>query len=310
MFLFYIFILYCKERKFHFMKKVFVLMLSFFVLALLLAACGDITNITVPENSSLDRNPANSISWTDQGMSSQAEECTKEGYIHWVLNQAKELTDAELVLGGSGTESYQPTKITPGGIYHFYTPYFDLETLEAFICYEGELGKNAQLVISEYCPGEDTVVILFEEDFTGENIQEIPTGWTAIDIPNWYVDSSNITGGISPEMVFCWYPEINGTSRLVSPVIDASTASDLTLNFKHCVNYFNLTFNLMVQVSTDSGSTWNNVWMISPTENVGPEPVMVDLSGYDGQSFQIAWVFSGYSFNINYWYIDDIVVSY
>jgi len=298
------------------MKKVFVLILSFLILSMFFTACSDIANITLPQDNSsseVARND-NTIIWTGQGINSLAEDCGEEGYIHWVLNQAKNVTSAELILGGSGSGTSSPVEITKGGVYHFTTPYFDLKTLDAYVTYAGDIKKNTSLIISEYCPGEDTGGILFEEDFTDVTIWSFPSGWTSTIFvsgqSNWNVTLMNNAGGSPPEMFFQWSPIIDGTSRLVSPVIDASAASGLSLDFKHFVDDFNGDYDLLVQVSTDGGSTWNTVWSITPTGNVGPETITKDLSAYDGQSFQVAWVLDGNSYGINYWYIDDIVVSY
>jgi len=91
--------------------------------------------------------------------------------------------------------------------------------------------------------------------------------------------------------------------------MDAGGSSGLTVSFKHYVDHWDTPYTLKVQVSTDDGTTWADVWSINPTGNIGPEPVTVDLSAYDGQAIQIAWVFGGNSFRIEYWYIDDIVVN-
>jgi len=315
------------------MKKILVLILSFLALAMFFSACSDVTNITVPQdNSPLERvGYFYSFPWEGQGMDSMALDCDEEGYIHWVLNQAKDVPYAFLHLNVAGAgwyneenkpiNMYPPEEGSPtkGGVYHFYTPYFDLETLEAVVRYDtNTLGKNAQLVISEYCPGGDGSGILFEEDFTDVTTWSIPSGWTStIFVPgqsNWNVTLMNNAGGSPPEMFFQWAPEFVGTSRLVSPVIDAGAVSGLSLEFKHFVDDFDdpagAVYDLLVQVSTDGGSTWNTIWSITPTGNVGPETITKDLSAYDGQSFQVAWVLDGNSYGINYWYIDDIVVSY
>ena len=96
---------------------------------------------------------------------------------------------------------------------------------------------------------------------------------------------------------------------MITPAIDASTHSGLELSFKHFVDDFLGGYDLKVQVSTDGGDTWTDAWSISPAGDVGPETVMVDLSAYNGQTFQVAWVFSGDSYDIYFWYIDDISVT-
>jgi hypothetical protein len=98
----------------------------------------------------------NSTEWTGQGKDSMKceylgeEGRTEDGWIHWIFNQADSATDPLLVLGGSGTGEYLPTKLS-GPTYHFMTPYFDLDTLEATVLYDGT--HDGEFVISDYCPG-------------------------------------------------------------------------------------------------------------------------------------------------------------
>ena len=155
--------------------------------------------------------------------------------------------------------------------------------------------------------------VLFTQDFTGVSWGEIPVGWSqTAEYPNWGVSWSGYAGGSDPEMSFSWSPEFEGTSRLISPEIDAGAYSSLELTFRQMVDNFdsyNYPYVLKVQVSLDDGTTWTDAWSMSPTGNIGPETVTVDLSTYAGQSFKLAWVFSGDSWGIDYWYIDDIILT-
>lgn len=75
---------------------------------------------------------------------------TNDGWIHWIFNNARDVEDPLLVLGGSGTGEFEAYKES-GPTYHFYTPYFDLDTLKATVWFNGDY--DGQFVISDYCPG-------------------------------------------------------------------------------------------------------------------------------------------------------------
>lgn len=99
-----------------------------------------------------------SLVWDGQGSDSlhceklgESPERTADGWIHWIVTQAGGITEAELVLGGSGSGEFAPTKYGP--VVEFFTPYFDVEALTATLYYAGALGGNTQFVISDYCPG-------------------------------------------------------------------------------------------------------------------------------------------------------------
>jgi hypothetical protein len=76
------------------------------------------------------------------------------GWIHWIVTQSSGVTEAQLVLGGSGSGTYDVDKVS-GGALHFYTPYYDLDSLTATMYYNGALGNNPQFTISHYCPGDN-----------------------------------------------------------------------------------------------------------------------------------------------------------
>jgi hypothetical protein len=76
------------------------------------------------------------------------------GWIHWVFSTKGESTDALLTLGGTGSGAYAPGEPLTANIWHFYTPFFELEGLTAVIeLFGGDPGPGGGLVISDYCPG-------------------------------------------------------------------------------------------------------------------------------------------------------------
>jgi hypothetical protein len=77
------------------------------------------------------------------------------GWIHWVFSTKGDSTDASLVLGGTGSGTYAPGAPLNAEIWHFYTPFFDLDGLTATIyLFGGDPGPGGGLVISDYCPGD------------------------------------------------------------------------------------------------------------------------------------------------------------
>jgi len=137
-----------------------------------------------------------------------------------------------------------------------------------------------------------------------------PTGWTTTGGNNWQAGSSNNAGGTAPEAKFNWSPSTVATQRLVSPVINTTGASSLELQFQHMVNDYNGDYELRIETTSD-GTNWNTAWSLVPNANVGPELVEETISTSDvgSPTFQIAWVFVGNSFNINYWYVDNVILG-
>ncbi len=148
----------------------------------------------------------------------------------------------------------------------------------------------------------------FEEDFTGVEIDSIPLNWFRTHT-NWFVCDYNSAGGVAPEIWFSRTPEATDTFRLITPKLDGSSATDIILRFKHKVWHLYPSYTLRVQTSIDSGNTWRDVWSLSPRASVDSTEVLVNLNDFINKNFMLAFVFDGYSNNIDLWCIDDIYVG-
>lgn len=154
--------------------------------------------------------------------------------------------------------------------------------------------------------------ILFAQTYLAEDFSGSfpPSGW-AIDshAGNWAQSSSNNAGGTAPEAEFGWSPSFNGFSRLISPEIDLTGVQNLSVEFRHMVDHYDNPFSVGVATRSGGGS-WNVVWQISPTGDVPATSLTQEIHTNDvgAQDFQICWFFSGDSYNIDYWYIDDITL--
>jgi hypothetical protein len=137
-----------------------------------------------------------------------------------------------------------------------------------------------------------------------------PAGWTTIGGSNWQGSSSNNAGGAAPEAHFYWSPSTNGIQRLVSDEINTSGATELTYEFKHYLDDYSGGYEIRVETTSD-GQNWNTVWSQTPTGNIGPETVDGSITNGDvgSPTFQIAWVFDGNSFNLDHWYVDDVLLG-
>lgn len=104
---------------------------------------------------------ANSPTYTEvwDGRGTNSLDCTGyapgESGIHWVFSTKGRSTSAVLTLGGTGSGTYTPAAPLNAAVWHFQTPYFELDGLTATIqLFGGNRGRGGGLVISDYCPGE------------------------------------------------------------------------------------------------------------------------------------------------------------
>jgi len=151
--------------------------------------------------------------------------------------------------------------------------------------------------------------ILISEDFS-DGVP--PAGWYTFGMgqSNWGFSTGNNAGGTGIEMVLNWEPSFTGISRICTMTMDTSNMTEIALEFKHGVDDYDGGYTLGVATSSN-GTTWNDVWAIVPTGTVGPETVNVDITTADvgSATFQMCFYLNGDSFGINYWYIDDVMLT-
>ena len=146
----------------------------------------------------------------------------------------------------------------------------------------------------------------FNVDFTGSFP---PTGWT-IDAhsTNWSAVATNNAGGTAPEARLNWSPSFVGDSRLISPTYNTAGNNVVTAQFSHMLDHYGGPYTIGV-ATRSGGGAWNTVWsVVNPTGSVPAttEVVTINNSDVGAADFQICWFFSGDSYNLNYWYLDDL----
>jgi hypothetical protein len=146
----------------------------------------------------------------------------------------------------------------------------------------------------------------FNVDFNGSFP---PSGWTIDNQPgNWSAVSTNNSGGTAPEARFNWSPAFTGDSRLISPSINTTGQTSITAEFKHNLDHYGGPYTIGA-ATRSGGGAWNVVWsIVNPTGSIPAttETVTINNSDVGATDFQICWYFSGYSYNLNYWYLDDL----
>ncbi|MFH0893979.1 MAG: two-component regulator propeller domain-containing protein [Bacteroidota bacterium] len=155
---------------------------------------------------------------------------------------------------------------------------------------------------------EDTTVFL-NESF---NSMSIPTGWTQVGLgaANWFVSNTASAGGTAPELIFSYSPQFIGESIMSSLPVNTAGSSSLVLTFRDMMSYYSNSYTIGVKTSTD-GITWNTVWSQLVTSTIPAQIHSIPISNVDvgSPTFRIGFFFNGDSWDNNYWYIDDVVLS-
>ncbi len=148
--------------------------------------------------------------------------------------------------------------------------------------------------------------VYFNVDFNGTFP---PTGWTVdAHATNWSAVATNNSGGTSPEARFNYSPTFTGDSRLISPTINTTGNTTITVEFKFNLDHYGGPYTIGV-ATRSGGGAWNVVWQkVNPAVSIPATTEIVTINNGDvgAVDFQICWYFSGYSYNLNYWYLDDL----
>lgn len=146
------------------------------------------------------------------------------------------------------------------------------------------------------------------QDFSSGNWP--PTGWTINGIPaQWSASNSNTAGGSAPEAKFT-YVNQNTTTRLISPMMDLTGKSSVKLSFTHFYDWYSNPAPKVGVATRSHNGTWNSVWEVTPTANIGPQLKDITISNGDvGQSeFQICFYLTGNMYNLDYWFLDNVLL--
>ncbi len=219
------------------------------------------------------------------------------------------IEDAQITMGEYGTLS---TDALGQAVYNDVIPEtysWDVNAGGAFIDQSGTVTVADDDVVVDVAMETFVPDFPFSEDFSNNTMP--PEEWTIVGggDDNWNTLNSANAGGTAPEAVFAGTPNFNGNSKLVSPVLSTSGISVLMLEFKHYVDDLaGSGYSFKIETTSDGGTTWNEVWSVSPTGNIGPEDVSILIENDDvgSENFQFAFTFDGNTSQVNDWYFDDI----
>ncbi|MBN2384136.1 DUF2817 domain-containing protein [bacterium] len=179
----------------------------------------------------------------------------------------------------------------------------------------GSFSETTGLII----PGSGTILDV-NFDSTG-----IPATWTIVDGSSdswtWFEDDSSDPSGCAntdpaSPMGGIWVTvdsdcqSADMDEQLITPVLDLSAASEVTLEFYHYFNRYGSEYADVDVRSSNTSSTWTTIatWT-ADTTNPQLESFDITTEAAGADDVQIRWHY--YDANYEwYWYVDNIVVSY
>jgi hypothetical protein len=176
---------------------------------------------------------------------------------------------------------------------------FNIETGCVNYYFSGDWYESCGDIISAY-------TCEFSEDFTGLNT--LPIGWTTSHPLQWTISATDYAGGTSSELEFYYSDFVVSQFTVTTDEINMSSCNNLELIFDYYVNWYEYSFTLRVQTSTD-GISFTDRASQTVTSDIAATSWTVDLSAVDGEIFYLRFVFDGDEFNIFGWYIDNILIT-
>jgi hypothetical protein len=145
----------------------------------------------------------------------------------------------------------------------------------------------------------------FMDDFS-EGIDN----WTATPATgNWQLSQTNLAGGETPEVRFYWSPNTNNRFYFTSPMMSTLTQTEIELSFDHFVNHFSGAYTISVVTIADGEEYLVEEW--NPAADIPANNFVTTLTsdhGVGAEEFQIAFVFDGQAWNVNWWNIDNVML--
>ncbi|MGR9117196.1 MAG: PKD domain-containing protein, partial [Gammaproteobacteria bacterium] len=151
--------------------------------------------------------------------------------------------------------------------------------------------------------------LLIDEDFTGG----MPAGWSvqSTSANTWTIGSgsTNNTGGLGEYALFDMSSYTATVTSLLTPSLDFSTATAAELSFQ-TYYAFDLWETINVDVSTNGGSSWSNVWQYCCNLLFG-QSITLPLTDYVGSpNAKVRFRFDNGGENLGYtWQIDSVRVE-
>lgn len=150
---------------------------------------------------------------------------------------------------------------------------------------------------------------LIWEDFS-DNI--IPVAWQAhgLGTTNWRIVDAALAGSPPPMLQLNWEPQFVGLARMVLPTINTTGAEKLNLVFKHFASHYSNSFTVGVAVSNDAGQSWQTLWSVPVSSNVGPETIEMEIDEpfAGSELFRLSFFFQGDSWDMWDWNLDNILL--
>ena len=138
-------------------------------------------------------------------------------------------------------------------------------------------------------------------------------GWDAKgdDWVVWYISNTTFAGGKAHEMQM--YPDFNfeGTTRLVTPVVELEKYDFINFQFNHSLEAAQGELDVRIGIGmSQNGEDWESIWEDTVRGSIAQSQYLLtfDMEEWPSKSPQFCLYFSGHGAYVNSWYIDNVII--
>ncbi len=138
-------------------------------------------------------------------------------------------------------------------------------------------------------------------------------GWDAKgdDWVVWYLSNTRYAGCKPREMQM--YPDVNfeGTTRLITPIVELEKYDFINFQFNHCLEASQRDLNAQIGIGISvNGEDWESIWEDTLTGSIAQSQYLLtfDMEEWTTKSPQFCLYFTGHGAYVKSWYIDNVIV--
>ena len=127
----------------------------------------------------------------------------------------------------------------------------------------------------------------------------------------WYVSNTTFAGGKAREMQM--YPDFNfeGTTRLVTPIVELEKYDFINFQFNHCLEATQGELDVRIGIGiSPNGEDWESIWEDTVRGSIAQSQYLLtfDMEEWPTKEPQFCLYFTGRGAYVNSWYIDNVIV--
>ena len=157
--------------------------------------------------------------------------------------------------------------------------------------------------------GQEGDVVLCEGFFN----PWLEEGWEAKgdDWVVWYVSNTSFAGCKPREMQM--YPDVNfeGTTRLVTPIVELEKYDFINFQFNHCLEATQIQQDATIGIAiSQNGEDWESIWEDTLTGSITQSQYLLtfDMEEWQSKEPQFCLYYTGKGACVNSWYIDNVII--